>query len=307
MKKEIFKFPSKLKGHSIHAVIIKPETEVIGLVQIIHGFAEHIGRYEAFMSFLAKEGYLVFGDDHLGHGLTAKSAEDLSDVGSYQALEPILEDEKELNNIVRSRYPSDLPCIILGHSMGSLILRALLGKYPDLCDKAIIMGTSDMPPLLLKIFGAILNLYKIFRPGDYRSKTINYLGIGKYNNSFKNTQTINDWLAKNPENIERYNKDKLCGAPGSLHTFYFLRQIMALIRDDSHLAKMNQELPVLFASGQQDAFGDFGKGVCKVKQLFKDAGMKEISCKLYPEMRHEILNEKNADLVYLDILNFIKT
>lgn len=305
MKKEKIQFPSSLKGKTIHAMVIKPKNKVIGLVQIIHGFAEHIGRYEDFMCYLAQQGYVVFGDDHLGHGLTAETVDNLSDVGSYHALQPILEDEKELNHIIRSQYSSDLPCIMLGHSMGSLILRGLLGKYPEICDKAIIMGTGDMSPFLLKIFAGILNLYKIFRPGEYRSKLINYLGIGKNNSSFKNKKGKNDWLANNPDNLVRYNEDVLCGSPGSLHTFYFLYQIMTLIRQESHLEKMNLDLPVLFVSGKEDAFGDFGKGVNKVKKMFEDQGMKNISCKLYPNMRHEILNEKKSAIVYEDLLNFI--
>jgi len=348
--KEKFAFPSKFNSKTIHAVIYRPKTEVKGLVQVIHGFSEHIGRYDKFMTLLAEQGYVAFGDDHLGHGLTAESESELSDVGSYAALDPMLADQKEINRIVREQYdskhhtqddqkntslddslddspddslddspddslddspddPQDnsrLPCIILGHSMGSLMLRGLLIRHPDICDKAIIMGTGDNPPILLKVFSLILTLFKTFKPGNYRSPFINYLGIGKYNSFFKPKKTNYDWLSENPENISLYTQDLYCGTPGTLHTFYFLLKLMTLIRKPNELTKMRKDLPVLFVSGEQDAFGGFGKGVNKIVQLFKKAGMKNVNSILYPKMRHEILKEKDHNQVIQDIFDFIE-
>ncbi|NLJ70240.1 MAG: alpha/beta hydrolase [Clostridiaceae bacterium] len=328
--KERFAFPSKLDNKMIHAVIYRPEKEVKGLVQVIHGFAEHIGRYEKFMTLLAEQGYVAFGTDHLGHGLTAENESELSDVGSYSALDPMLADQKEINQIVRrqydsmnhsgynsqddsqqhsqdnQQYDSRIPCIILGHSMGSLMLRGLLIRYPDICDKAIIMGTGDNLPILLRIFSLILALFKAFKPGNYRSPFINYLGVGKYNSSFKPKKTNNDWLSENPENVSRYIKDPYCGALGTLHTYDFLLKLMTLIRKPHELAKMQKDLPVLFVSGEQDAFGGFGKGVNLIVQLFKKAGMQNVKLILYPGMRHEILKGKDHNQVIRDILDFIE-
>ncbi|HHT24686.1 MAG TPA: alpha/beta hydrolase [Clostridiaceae bacterium] len=304
--KEKFTFLSKFNDKTIHAVIYRPEKEAKGFVQIIHGFAEHIGRYDKFMTLLAEQGFVAFGDDHLGHGLTAENKSELSDVGSYSALDPMLADQKEINQIVRKQYDSRLPCIILGHSMGSLMLRGLLIRYPDICDKAIIMGTGDNPPILLKVFSWILTLFKTFKPGNYRSPFINFLGVGKYNSSFKPKKTNNDWLSENPENLSHYAKDPYCGNPGTLHTYYFLLKLMTLIRKPNELAKMRKDLPVLFVSGKQDAFGGFGKGVNKIIQLFKKAGMKNVNSILYPEMRHEILKGKDHQQVIHDIFDFIE-
>ncbi|HHU54058.1 MAG TPA: alpha/beta hydrolase [Clostridiaceae bacterium] len=304
--KEKFTFPSKFDDKTIHAVIYRPNKEFKGLVQIIHGFAEHIGRYDKFMSLLAEQGYVAFGDDHLGHGLTAENESELSDVGSYSALEPMLADQKEINQLVRGQYDSQAPCIILGHSMGSLMLRGLLICYPDICDKAIIMGTGDNPPILLRIFSWILALFKTIKPGNYRSPFVNYLGIGKNNSSFKPKNTNNDWLSENPENISQYIKDPYCGTPGTLHTYYFLLKLMTLIRKPRELAKMQKDLPVLFVSGEQDAFGGFGKGVNKIVQLFKKAGMQNVKSILYPGMRHEIIRGKDNNQVIRDIFEFIE-
>lgn len=305
MIKKHISFDSASPGQVIQGVVYQPDGQAKGLVQIVHGYAEHIGRYDRLMTLLTNQGFVVFGDDHLGHGLTAGSPENLVDVGSYQAMDYMLADEQELNRKMREQFGQDLPCIILGHSMGSLLLRGLLGRYPDICDKAIIMGTGNMGPLLLKIFGWVLWPYERLRPGSYRSGLINFLGIGLNNMPFKGEKNPIAWISKNPDNLASYRADPLCGKLGSLHTFHMLQRLMSLIRQKSHLAKMNKDLPVFFMAGQEDAFGDFGKGPATVLQMFEAAGMKGASLKLYPSMRHEILNEKDSDQVYRDILDFI--
>ncbi len=305
MKKEFFNFPSSFQKKEIHAVIYRPDGEVKGLLQVIHGYAEHIERYDAFMRYMADNGYVVFGDDHLGHGYTAKNENELSNIGTYDAVDHVLNDEVALNHLIKAQYDSSLPCYILGHSMGSLILRGLLGKYPDLCDKAIIMGTGDMTPALLNAFHVILGFSKLFHKGDYRSKTINNLALNRNDTFFKDETLPNCWLSANQDNVKRYNADPLSGKPGSLYTYDFLLKLMRLIRQPEHLQKMNQDLPVLFVSGADDAFGNFGKGLHIVIDLFKKAGMKYVQYHLYPNMRHEILNETEHDKVYQDILHFL--
>ncbi len=304
MNKEYFTFPSAFEKKPIHAVMYQPEGEAKGLLQVIHGFAEHIERYDDFMQFFANQGFVVFGDDHLGHGKTAVNAEDRTDVGTYNALEYMLQDELTLSQKFKSEYPN-LPFYMLGHSMGSLMLRGLLGKYPDICDKAIIMGTGDMSPALLSAFGVVLNVTKLFHKGTFKSPLINNLALGKNDKLFKNENEKNTWLSTNRENIAVYNADSLAGNPGSIYTFKFLHSLMKLIRQKDHLSKMKKDLPVLFVSGQDDAFGDFGKGVKKVIDLFHQAGMQNVQQIFYPHMRHEILKEDASDKVIADILQFI--
>lgn len=307
MKKEIFSFPSSFQQKEIHAVVYRPEQEIKGLLQIIHGYAEHIERYDAFMQYMANQGYVVFGDDHLGHGYTAKNQNELSNIGTYDAVDYVLGDEVTLNGLIKAQYDSALPCYILGHSMGSLILRGLLGKYPDLCNKAIIMGTGDMKPAILYVFNFILSVSKSFHKGDYCSKMINDLALNRNDKLFKGETLPNRWISANQDNIKQYNADPLSGNPGTLYTYDFLLKLMRLIRQPEHLQKMNKDLPVLFVSGEDDAFGEFGKGPRTVIDLFKKSGMKYAQSHLYPEMRHEILNEVDREKVYQDILNFLQT
>lgn len=334
-KRTEFKFPSNFKNTPLRAVIFQPEPgqTVKGLVQIIHGYAEHIDRYADFMTFLADRGYLVFGHDHLGHGKSVSRPEDLSDMGGYGVMDDVLGDVVSLSKLVKAALAgtetanadvvaslqaeladaqlsadlSALPFTMLGHSMGSLILRGVLAKYPDACDRAIVMGTGSMPPALLKAFKAILVTVGAFHDGSYRSNFVNKMAIGQNNNAFKPVRTENDWLSVNSENVDRYNADPLSGNAGSLHTFRFLLDIMTLIRQPQALAQMRKDLPVLFVSGAEDAFGGFGKGVKEVYEMFQKAGMQDIKIKLYPNMRHEILNETDARQVYQDILAFIES
>ncbi len=333
MNKEELQFASAFQGKEIYGILFEPDSEIKGLVQIIHGFAEHIGRYEPFMRFLAEQGYVVFGDDHLGHGLTAlNNGMQLSDVGTYDAPDYMLQDEWHLNQLIKNRYSekiaaensaaavakaverengesvctdgTKLPCYILGHSMGSLMLRALLFVYPEICDKAIIMGTGDMSPGLLKIFGGILSISEFFHKGNYRSKFINYMGVGKNSAPYRADKDRNAWISANQENVKAYSRDQLSGNPGSLHTFRFLQKLMTAIRKKENLQKMNKDLPVLFLSGAEDAFGEMGKGPRTVCNLFREAGLKNVDLILYPGMRHEVLNESHQERVYQDILTF---
>lgn len=306
MRKETLTYPSAIQDKTIHAVVYIPEGEPQGMIQIIHGYAEHIGRYDAFMRDLAEAGYIAFGNDHAGHGLTAESEDDLTNIGAYNALYSVLEDEQQLNATMRSRFGDELPCTILGHSMGSLMLRALLFLYPNLCDKAVIMGTGDMKLGMLRVFAIILSLYSAFHKGTWRSGLISKIAIEQNNSKFKPARTPHDWLSANPENVDRYIADPLCGKRGTLYTFRFLQELMTLVRQPVHLTNMHSDLPVLFVAGEEDAFGGFGEGVKAVVGLFEEAGMDDVRLKLYPGMRHEILNEKGSDEVVEDVLTFVR-
>ncbi|MDO5025246.1 MAG: alpha/beta hydrolase [Trueperella sp.] len=332
-KRTEFKFSSSFQNTPLRAVIFQPEPgqPIKGLVQIIHGYAEHIDRYADFMTFLAGHGYLVFGHDHLGHGKSVASPEDLTDMGGYGVLDDVLGDVVTLSRLVKTalagadtdndvvellrseladaQLPAnaqDLPFTMLGHSMGSLILRGILAKYPENCDRAVVMGTGYMAPIMVQVFAALLGAIKLFHDGSYRSPLANQLAIGANNNSFKPARTENDWLSVNTENVDRYNADPLSGNSGALHTFHFLKELMAFIGRPQSLANMRKDLPVFFVSGAEDAFGNFGKGPKQVYQMFEKAGMQDLQLKIYPNMRHEILNEDDARQVYQDILEFIE-
>lgn len=306
MFKEHFTFPSSREGVSLYVKVTRPDGPVKGIVQILHGYAEHIERYDVLMSFLSQEGYLCFGDDHLGHGRSVLEASDLSDVGSWQAADEMLADELALNAHMREFYGKHLPCTLLGHSMGSLMARALLSRHPAVCDRAIIMGTGDMPPALLHAFGLVLSFMRLFHPGSYRSPFVNELAIGSNNKAFKPARTSADWLSENPENADRYLADPLCGNPGSLYTFAALHSLMSEIGKEELIRRIPADLPILLVSGEEDAFGDFGKGPKRVLEKFNAAGLHRVRLKLYPHMRHEILQEKEASAVMQDLLDFIK-
>lgn len=305
MRKETFTYPSAVAGQTLHAVIFIPEGEPRGFVQIIHGYAEHIGRYEPLMGLLANAGFITFGNDHAGHGRSAVSEERLTDIGAYNALYPVLEDVHTLNKHVKARFGAELPCTILGHSMGSLMLRALLCIYPAMCDRAIIMGTGDKGLGMLRVFSGILSIYSVFHQGRWRSGFISKIAIESSNKRFEPARTPHDWLSASTVNVDRYIADPYCGKRGTLYTFRFLQELMTMVRQPKHLANMKKDLPVLFVSGAEDAFGGFTGGVRQVIALFEETGMTEVSAAFYDGMRHEILNEADAHLVIDDILTFI--
>lgn len=296
--------PSTDGKSNLYTVIARPERKVEAAIHLIHGFAEHIGRYERFIQFFTDHGFLVFGNDHIGHGKSVDKPEFLSDFGSFDALEPLLKDEILLAEEVRSTLSEGTPVYLMGHSMGSLMARDLLYRAPLLYGKAVIMGTGDLPPVFTTVFNAILNIYKVLGKGSVKSPLLNQLAIGKNNGKFKPRLTPYDWLSRNKESVERYIADPLSGNPGSVHTFFVMNQLMTEIRRAENLRKMKKETPVFFVSGAEDAFGDFGKGPGLVADLFRKAGMKSVREKYYPHARHEILNEACEHEVLTDLLDF---
>lgn len=289
---------------TLYTLFSRPEGEIRAALHLIHGFAEHIGRYGDLIQFFREHGILVFGNDHIGHGKSAAKPEELSDFGSFEALEPLLQDEISLAQDVKNTLPEGIPLFLLGHSMGSLMARALLYRAPSLYGKAVIMGTGDLPPVMTAVFAGILNVYKVLGKGHRKSPLLNQLAIGRNNQKFKPARTSCDWLSRDRENVDRYMADPLSGNPGSVHTFYVMNQLMKEIRRPENLKRMRSDLPVLFTAGAEDAFGEFGNGPRRVAELFRQAGMRSVDEKYYPAARHEILNESCAAEVRADLLRF---
>ena len=305
MQIERFSLHSSDGRSGLDGVIVYPEIEQPkAAIQILHGLAEHVDRYIPLMEALAEEGFLCVGKSHIGHGKSAISEDRLSDFGSYHAFNYLIDDEASLAKKLRKNVGKNVPIYLFGHSMGSLIARSLLIHLPKTYQKAVLMGTGNMEPFMNRMTGGLLSVLRLFVPGTSKLGFLNEAGLGKYNKAFKPNRSPVDWLSVNTDNVDRYQADPLCGQPCSLHTFYVLNQIMAEIRNPKNLQEMNKDLPVLFLAGEEDAFGEFSKGVRKVIQLFEEAGMKNVQSKFYPNARHEILHEDCGDEVVQDIIDF---
>ena len=299
-----FYFPSSDGKTTVHAEEWLPEGKPKAVLQIAHGVAEYVGRYNDFATFLAENGIAVVGEDHLGHGKTVSEDEPHIYFAKKDGWNKVVYDIHYLREMFGGKFP-DVPYFLMGHSMGSFLARTYLIKFPGDVDGAIIMGTGHQGAALVaggKTIGKLVGeAFGYERPHDIVTK----LAFGSYNKGIENVRTPFDWLSVNEENVDKYIADPMCGEDASVGLFLDMLGGIEFIRKQENVDKMDVTKPVLFISGEADPVGDFGKGVKAAFATFDKAGVKDLSCKLYPGLRHEILNENEKEKVYKYILDWL--
>lgn len=305
IKKEDFYFDSRDGEHKIHAVKWVPDVEKpVCILQIVHGMSEYIDRYDAFANYLADRGILVVGDDHLGHGKSVRPGETYGYFCKEDASTVLVRDEHRLKKMIQEQY-AGVPYIIFGHSMGSFITRNYLFRYAAGIDGAIIAGTGMQPKPVLIIGVGLAVLHRMIFGGTHTAKFINMISFGAYNKRIKSPKTPFDWLSVNEDNVRRYIDDPMCGFVFTANGFETLFKLIYNLHDTEKLKKMPSNLPVFFVAGAEDPVGNYGKGVEQVCRSFREAGMENVQIKLYPNDRHELLNEADKEDVYGDIYRWI--
>ena len=306
MKKEEFYFDSRDGRNKIHAVRYLPEeVDVTCVLQIVHGMAEYIERYEAFAKFMTDRGVVVTGEDHLGHG---KSVAEGGTYGYFCSQDPatvVVRDVHRLKKMTQELYPS-VPYVILGHSMGSFILRNYLCRYGTGITGAIIMGTGMQSPGLIRLSKAVAAIQRVFCGDRHVSRLLDKAAFGSYNKKIEKPRTKFDWLSRSAESVDRYIKDPLCGFTFTVNGFATLFELIARIQKKENLEKVPGTLPLLMLSGTDDPVGDYGEGVRRAYRSLKNAGVRDISLKLYKGGRHELLNETNRNTIMQDIYDWMK-
>lgn len=270
-------------------------SEYKAVIQLVHGMEEHIGRYADFAEFLADEGYIVFGHDHLGHGNTAKIKRDFGYFSDKNGWEILCKDIHIYQNAISSLYP-DIPYILFGHSMGSLLVRTYVTEYSDKLDGLIISGTSGQK-FGLSIAKSQTIIIKALRGDRYRSKYIKNLVTGSFNRKFKPNLTEADWISSDEETVQKYLSDPLCGSTFTVSAYYELITGTQYLSRQKNINK-TPNIPILIFSGDKDPVGANGKGVNRVYKMLKKAGVDDVTLKLFHNGRHEMLNEVNKDEVY---------
>ena len=287
----------------IRACVWKPKGHPRAVVQIVHGIAEHVERYDDFACWLNQQGVLVVAEDHMGHGKSVKEKETL---GYFQGgWFAAVEDTYTLLKQTMEDYPG-VPYILFGHSMGSFMARTILAKYPENgISGCIICGTAWQPAALLSTALPLCNaLCK--NGGDRKpSVALQKLMFGSYNRRVERVRTSNDWLTRDNRIVDAYNEDPKCGFTATAGLYRDMLTGISFVQQADSLNAMDKDLPVLFTAGKEDPVGAYGQGVQQAAEAFRKAGMKKVSVKLYPLCRHEILNEINREDVYKDILGWI--
>lgn len=288
----------------IHAVKWVPDGEVKCILQIVHGMLEYIDRYDKFANAMADLGIIVSGNDHLGHGLSLINEENRGFFSENDGNKVVIDDINKLNNILKEEYPN-VPYFILGHSMGSFLVRQYITIYNSDINGAIIIGTGHQPYALLKAGLIITKLIATIKGWRYRSKFVNNLAIGNNNKKFEPSRTNVDWLSRDEKIVDEYIRDKKINFIFTLNSYYNMFKGMLTLYDDSNLKKMFKDLPIIILSGDQDPVGNFGKDIVMINEKYRNLGIKDVSHILYKEDRHEILNELDRKIVYKDIGDWI--
>ena len=305
VSKEVFTFSSSDGVHDVSAVWWRPEGTPRGVVQLVHGISEHMGRYDHFARFLAKQGFAVVGHDHLGHGGTAKDASEYGWFGERDGWKYVVKDVRILRERLGAEYPG-VPYFLMGHSMGSFVVRGYLIFWPGTVDGAILSGTGQETPLNVAAGRILSSLVVRFSGPRAHSKLLNTLSVGAYNRQFKPNRTGADWISRDQAVVDAYCADPLCRFLPTASMFHDMMVGLQLLAKKENLQKMDPDTPVYFFAGDKDPVGASGKGVRKVAGWFRDAGVKDVTVKLYPEGRHEMLNEINKDQVYQDVLAWLE-
>lgn len=283
----------------IYAQCWRPENDedVKAVFQITHGMAEHSERYEDFGRYLASLGYAVFIHEHIGHGRSVKSEEFLGYFGKDKdSWKHLVEDCHQMTLLAKKECP-DVPVILFGHSMGSFVARAYLAKYAYELKAAIICGTSGPNPAA-KIGIALADIVGKVNGFDKKSDLLNGIAFGSYNKKFVKTEkdTGFNWLSVNKQNVEKYNADPLCGYVFTSSGFKGLFGILSYVSSKEWYNKVPDDLPILLTSGKDDPVGGYAKGVKTVYDTLKNTSHNKVDLKLWPGLRHEILNEGKPEV-----------
>ena len=292
-----FSLPSA-GGGILHCLKWEPLTPAAGIVQIVHGIAEHAARYQEFATWLAGNGFLVVAEDHMGHGSSWVPGTPKGYFsGGWSAA---AEDVYRLYTRISPDYPG-IPYVIFGHSMGSFLTRALLYRYPA-CDLAgaVLSGTAWFPAPVLSAGIALSRMICRLRSETHVSNLLHGIMFSGYLKKIKNPTSSFDWLSTDPRVVRAYEDDPMCGF---VETCGLDRDMLYGIRDNqtpSNLNRMKSSLPVLLIAGLQDPVGNYGTGVRETASQFLAAGMNHVQCIVYPNSRHEVLNDCERQQVYRD-------
>lgn len=300
MKKVTLESPSD--GLEISVLTCGPQEGARGVVQLVHGMCEHKERYIPFMKFLAGEGYASIIHDHRGHGESIRSSEDLGYFyeGGYIAL---IDDIKAVNSIAGKENPG-LPVVLMGHSMGSMAVRSYLKRYEDTIQALIVCGSPSFNRAA-SLAKWIAKAYSVVAGDRHRPDLIQRLAFGSFNRRFGKVESLNAWVCSDPEIVREYDRDPLCNFQFTNDGFINLFSLMEDAYAPDGWAVHNPEMPILFISGAEDPCMISEHKFRQAVQAIGKAGYTNVRSKLYPDMRHEILNETGKEQVWKDIREFI--
>lgn len=298
-------FPGADGKTAISYRIWQPDGEPRGIVQLVHGMVEFIDRYDLFATRLAGNGYVVVGHDQLGHGDSVIDRGEWGYLPMKTGFELLISDIQTLRDRTVRRFGVDLPYVIMGHSMGSFLVRDYIAYHSEGLAGAIICGTGQPSRSLANIANIIPRLIGMFRGDHYRSTFVNNLVFAGNNKRFEPARTPYDWLSRDEAVVDAYAAEPRNTFMFTVSGFATLAALISAAIDEDSFGSVSRSLPLLVVAGAQDPVGEFGTGPTEVARRYTAAGVRDVTLKLYPEDRHEILNELDREQVMSDLVAWI--
>ena len=305
MKTESITFLSNDGKTNVNGVLWTPEgmeesARPRGIFQIVHGMAEYIDRYQHFAQFLTDNGFVVCGADHIGHGKSISSKDDLGHFPIGNGADVLIEDVHALRQKVASVFGPEIPYVLFGHSMGSFVVRAYITRHHDV-SACVICGTGQQPQMVSKAGNALCRVLAKVKGDHHQSALVDGMAAGGYWKRLDNPRTHLDWLSIDEDNVNRYIDDPQCGFMFTVGGYAGVTKLTDLAADPKLALRVPDELPLYFIAGGLDPVGDNGKGVLAAAKQYRAAGVKTVDVNLYDGYRHEILNEEISSQVMNDI------
>ncbi|OSB12240.1 alpha/beta hydrolase [Paraclostridium bifermentans] len=276
-----------------------------GIVQISHGMSEEAGRYKRFANYLTDNGYIVYINDHRGHGKSAENINRIGILAEKDGIHCIVKDLNKLTKIIKTEN-NGLPIFLFSHSMGSFAAQKYIIDYSEDIDGVILSGTNGLHGIEVDLGFLVAKVMSKIQGREKKAYLIDKLAFGGFNKKFKPNKSEFDWLSRDFKEVEKYIENEYCGVVFSNGYFYDLFKLFKEIRNINNLKKINSKLPIYIFAGDKDPVGKFGKGITKLYENYKKVGIENVEFKLYSGGRHEMLNEINKDEVINDTINWIK-
>ena len=321
MKRSELRYPSADGASCIRALVWEADAVAAGappraVVQLVHGMAEHVERYERFVGVLCAAGYAVCAEDHIGHGGSVAASDGLGHIPLNGGVDMLLEDMHALRKLVVARYgsaatadqpnSSSVAYVLFGHSLGSFMVRVYLARWGEGVSAAVVCGTGQQPRWLVRAGNALCHVLACVRGERYRSALVDSLAVGAYGRAIKHARTPQDWLSYDGAVVDAYRADPCCGFMFTVGGYAAVTALASASQDVALASGIPRDVPLLFIVGADDPVGDCGAGVHRAVAQYRRLGMAQVDEIIYDGMRHEILNESDHERVERDVLAWLE-
>ena len=291
-------------GLEIYVHVWRPTQEPKAAVQVAHGMAEHALRYTQLAEALNQQGYIVYANDHRGHGRSIGNRHRLGHMGEDDTFHRAVEDMYELNRKIDEAHDA-VPKILLGHSMGSFMVQAFLWQYPEAIEAAVLSGSNGKPPPIAQLGRIVARVEQLRLGKTGKSQVIDAMAFKDFNRKFRPNRTAFDWLSRDESEVDAYIADPLCGFIVSTQSWVDLLDVLGDLVAPNNLARIPKDRRIYIFGGARDAVSDMGAGAKRLARVYRKAGLEHVDIKLYPDGRHEMLHETNRTQVTEDVVRWL--